>query len=145
VEPLSRHRCPRQAALLQGRVGPHIAKEPAHCRRAPQGEPMVSLLHFDTRSKHAGHYLGSTCDLEARLALHATGRGALAARRACRWHHLAPGAHLAWWHSERTPAHEATRRQPLLPHLQGGTPCSSLLDIPTVASGPSMRTASSCA
>jgi predicted GIY-YIG superfamily endonuclease len=37
---------------------------------------MVYLLHFDTRYKHAGHYLGSTCDLEARLALHAAGRGA---------------------------------------------------------------------
>ena len=28
---------------------------------------MVYLLHFNTRYKHAGHYLGSTCDLEARL------------------------------------------------------------------------------
>lgn len=37
---------------------------------------MVCLLHFHTRYKHAGHYLGSTCDLEARLALHAAGRGA---------------------------------------------------------------------
>jgi predicted GIY-YIG superfamily endonuclease len=37
---------------------------------------MVYLLHFDQRYKHAGHYLGSTGDLEARLALHAAGRGA---------------------------------------------------------------------
>ena len=37
---------------------------------------MVYLLHFNTRYKHAGHYLGSTCDLAARLALHAAGRGA---------------------------------------------------------------------
>ena len=25
---------------------------------------MVYLLHFDTRYKHAGHYLGSTCRLD---------------------------------------------------------------------------------
>jgi predicted GIY-YIG superfamily endonuclease len=37
---------------------------------------MVSLLHFDTRSKHAGHSLGSTCRLDERLAEHIEGRGA---------------------------------------------------------------------
>jgi hypothetical protein len=37
---------------------------------------MVSLLHFDTRSKHAGHSLGSTCRLDERLAEHIDGRGA---------------------------------------------------------------------
>ena len=31
---------------------------------------MVSLLHFDTRYKHAGHSLGSTCRLGERLAEH---------------------------------------------------------------------------
>ena len=37
---------------------------------------MVYLLHFDTRYHHAGHYLGSTDNLAARLAAHAAGRGA---------------------------------------------------------------------
>ncbi len=34
------------------------------------------LLHFDAPYRHARHYLGSTSDLEARLAEHAAGRGA---------------------------------------------------------------------
>jgi len=37
---------------------------------------MVYLLHFNTRYHHAGHYLGSAEDLEARLARHQAGNGA---------------------------------------------------------------------
>jgi predicted GIY-YIG superfamily endonuclease len=36
----------------------------------------VYLLHFDTRYKHAGHYVGFTFDLESRVADHLAGRGA---------------------------------------------------------------------
>lgn len=36
----------------------------------------VYLLHFARRYKHAGHYLGSTTDLQARLAQHRAGQGA---------------------------------------------------------------------
>ena len=36
----------------------------------------VYLLHFDKPYKHARHYIGSTEDLEARLALHRNGNGA---------------------------------------------------------------------
>ena len=34
------------------------------------------LIHFDQKYQHAGHYLGSAEDLDARLAQHASGRGA---------------------------------------------------------------------
>lgn len=37
---------------------------------------MVYLLHFEQPYHHARHYLGSTNDLEARLAEHRSGRGA---------------------------------------------------------------------
>jgi len=33
----------------------------------------VYLLHFDKRLKHAGHYMGVTDDLPARLARHRAG------------------------------------------------------------------------
>jgi predicted GIY-YIG superfamily endonuclease len=36
----------------------------------------IYLIHFSTRYKHAGHYLGSAEDLEARLAEHRAGQGA---------------------------------------------------------------------
>jgi predicted GIY-YIG superfamily endonuclease len=36
----------------------------------------VYLLHFERRYQHAGHYLGSTTDLDARLAQHRAGQGA---------------------------------------------------------------------
>ena len=36
----------------------------------------VYLLHFATKLAHAQHYLGSTDDLEARLARHRSGNGA---------------------------------------------------------------------
>jgi predicted GIY-YIG superfamily endonuclease len=36
----------------------------------------VYLLHFDRPYAHAGHYTGWTTDLPARLAQHASGRGA---------------------------------------------------------------------
>jgi predicted GIY-YIG superfamily endonuclease len=36
----------------------------------------VYLLHFLTPYKHAKHYLGSTSDLEIRLAQHRSGHGA---------------------------------------------------------------------
>ena len=36
----------------------------------------VYLIHFAKRYRHAGHYLGSADDLEARLARHAAGQGA---------------------------------------------------------------------
>jgi len=41
-----------------------------------QAEYFVYLLHFHERYKHAGHYLGSTCFLDMRLAAHAAGTGA---------------------------------------------------------------------
>ncbi|MFI5910914.1 hypothetical protein [Dactylosporangium sp. NPDC051541] len=37
---------------------------------------MIYLLHFDRPFGHARHYTGWTKDLAARLAEHATGRGA---------------------------------------------------------------------
>ncbi|WP_306364375.1 hypothetical protein [Nocardia sp. CC227C] len=40
------------------------------------GREQVYLLHFDRRYHHAGHYIGTTRDLEARLAAHREGRGA---------------------------------------------------------------------
>jgi predicted GIY-YIG superfamily endonuclease len=36
----------------------------------------VYLLHFERRYRHAGHYMGTTSDLAARLAQHRAGRGA---------------------------------------------------------------------
>ncbi|WP_201365820.1 hypothetical protein [Dictyobacter formicarum] len=36
----------------------------------------VYLLHFEKRYQHAGHYLGWTDDLPARLEAHRSGRGA---------------------------------------------------------------------
>jgi predicted GIY-YIG superfamily endonuclease len=36
----------------------------------------VYLIHFAHKYKHAGHYLGSTKNLEARLAQHRSGQGA---------------------------------------------------------------------
>ena len=36
----------------------------------------VYLLHFETPYKHARHYLGSTYDLDVRLARHQAGTGA---------------------------------------------------------------------
>lgn len=36
----------------------------------------VYLLHFSSRYKHAGHYLGWASDLDARLVEHRAGRGA---------------------------------------------------------------------
>ena len=36
---------------------------------------IVYLIHFETPFKHATHYLGSTNDLQARLAEHRRGRG----------------------------------------------------------------------
>lgn len=36
----------------------------------------VYLLHFTTPYKHARHYRGWTSDLQARLALHRSGKGA---------------------------------------------------------------------
>lgn len=44
-----------------------------HC---PQVDYYVYLLHFQSRYYHAGHYCGMTANLEARLQLHRTGRGA---------------------------------------------------------------------
>ena len=37
---------------------------------------VIYLLHFDRPYRHAKHYMGWTIDLDARLALHAAGRGA---------------------------------------------------------------------
>ncbi len=65
---------------------------------------MVYLLHFDTRYKHAGHYLGSTCDLEARLALHAAGRGA-------RLLHVVRAAGITWRLARTWPGGKAKERQ----------------------------------
>jgi predicted GIY-YIG superfamily endonuclease len=36
----------------------------------------VYLLHFDRRYAHAGHYIGSTDNLERRIYQHRKGRGA---------------------------------------------------------------------
>lgn len=45
-----------------------------HC--PPPVEYYVYLLHFHSRYYHAGHYLGVTACLDARLSLHKAGRGA---------------------------------------------------------------------
>ena len=45
-----------------------------HC--PPPVEYYAYLLHFQRRYFHAGHYLGATACLDARITLHQTGRGA---------------------------------------------------------------------
>ncbi len=45
-------------------------------RRNEQPPGTLYLLHFSHRYKHAGHYLGFTTDLQARLAEHDAGQGA---------------------------------------------------------------------
>jgi len=42
----------------------------------PPVEYYAYLLHFQRRYFHAGHYLGATACLDARITLHQTGRGA---------------------------------------------------------------------
>lgn len=37
---------------------------------------MVYLIHFSKKYKHAGHYVGYTTDINARLAAHKKGNGA---------------------------------------------------------------------
>ena len=44
-------------------------------RRKPQ-TGTVYLIHFETRLKHAGHYLGYCDDLGRRMAQHRSGNGA---------------------------------------------------------------------
>ena len=58
---IARHRQAAAAAALAGAYG---------------RQPVVYLLHFDRRYRHAGHYTGWTEDLAARLAHHAVGDGA---------------------------------------------------------------------
>jgi predicted GIY-YIG superfamily endonuclease len=41
----------------------------------PQPVGTIYLIHFDRPYQHAGHYLGWTSDLNARLAAHANGSG----------------------------------------------------------------------
>jgi hypothetical protein len=65
---------------------------------------MVSLLHFDTRSKHAGHSLGSTCRLDERLAAHSEGRGA-------RLLHVVQAAGITWRLARTWPGGTAKERQ----------------------------------
>ena len=65
---------------------------------------MVYLLHFDTRYKHAGHYLGSTCRLEERLAAHSEGRGA-------RLMHVVQAAGITWRLARTWPGGKAKERQ----------------------------------
>ncbi len=65
---------------------------------------MVYLLHFDNRSQHAGHSLGRTCDLAARLALHAAGRGA-------RLLHVEQDAGSTWRLARTWPGGTAKERQ----------------------------------
>lgn len=57
---IARHRQAAAGAALAGAYG---------------RQPVVYLLHFDQRYRHAGHYTG-TEDLAARLARHAVGDGA---------------------------------------------------------------------
>ena len=42
----------------------------------PSQSTIIYLLHFERPYRHARHYLGSTDDLDARLACHAEGQGA---------------------------------------------------------------------
>jgi predicted GIY-YIG superfamily endonuclease len=58
---IARHRQAAAGAALAGAYG---------------RQPVVYLLHFDQRYRHAGHYTGWTEDLAARLARHAVGDGA---------------------------------------------------------------------
>ena len=37
---------------------------------------MVYLIHFQTRLHHAGHYIGFTDNLQARIQQHSSGQGA---------------------------------------------------------------------
>src|SRR3954471_5078030 len=43
-------------------------------RKAPIG--VVYLIHFESRLKHAGHYLGYSDDLDRRMTQHQSGNGA---------------------------------------------------------------------
>ena len=43
---------------------------------------MIYLLHFDPPYKHAGHYLGYTEDVDARVRSHLSGRGSPLVRAA---------------------------------------------------------------
>jgi hypothetical protein len=71
-------------------------------RSSPGGAPpgqagdtgTTYLIHFDRRYRHAGHYLGWTTDLDARLEAHRTGRGA-------RLMEVVTGAGITW-HLART-------------------------------------------
>ncbi len=45
-------------------------------RLSPAQDFYVYLYHFEPKYKHAGHYLGSTCFLDERLAAHERGAGA---------------------------------------------------------------------
>jgi predicted GIY-YIG superfamily endonuclease len=57
--------------MLSGTPGGGQPAPPANT-----GDGICYLIHFDRRYQHAGHYLGWTPDLEARLEAHRTGRGA---------------------------------------------------------------------
>ncbi len=67
------------------------------------------LLHFDTPYKHARHYLGSTSNIDARLARHRAGNGA-------RLMSVITQAGITWqlarlWHCDTLQeAHELERR-----------------------------------
>lgn len=57
------------STLLRWRGATVLLSPPPHCY-------FVYLLHFHSRYYHAGHYTGMTANLDARLQLHRTGRGA---------------------------------------------------------------------
>ncbi|KPK21303.1 MAG: hypothetical protein AMJ76_02945 [Dehalococcoidia bacterium SM23_28_1] len=61
---------------------------------------MVYLIHFDSRLKHAQHYVGYTDNLGARLKLHAAGNGSPLMRAVVEagipWHVTRT------WHGDRT-------------------------------------------
>ena len=60
---------------LRGRQG-HTAALAPHRGPVQPVTRTVYLLHFEHRHHHAGHYLGSTDNLQRRLAQHRAGRGA---------------------------------------------------------------------
>lgn len=55
---------------------PMIPDSPGTPAPAAESGPVCYLIHFDRRYQHAGHYLGFTEDLDARLHEHRSGRGA---------------------------------------------------------------------
>jgi predicted GIY-YIG superfamily endonuclease len=88
----------------------------------PDSTDLCYLIHFDQRYAHAGHYLGSTHDLDARLAEHRAGRGA-------RLMEVVTGAGIGW-HVTRTWPGGRDRERALKDQHQGPRLCPECTPTP---------------